>query len=330
MLSFTYNKIHRNIPRPPLPWRSILRKPALNFSTLPPTNQHPKLLSDRRYRIFHKLGWGGYSTVWAARVRLEENYVAIKICMIDHFDLDGPNGTHQCLVFELLGPNIPDLIEACFSIGRLPGKLARDVSKQALIGLDFLHQQTISHGGNPEIGTVHRNDGKALEPGISTYIVRPVRTSTSWPLSNTIKIIDFGESFSPQTVPQTLHTPLTVRAPEVIFGDRLDYRVDLWSLGCMLFELLTGQPPFDRFLITPKILAGQMQEITTMEGDAITDTSGPELQEWLEVYFDHERTADLTREDIAKLGQIIGMLLHFKPSARATTREVLSHPWFRD
>ena len=87
--------------------------------------------------------------------------------------------------------------------------------------------------GNPEIGHVHRSDGKALEPGIPEYIVRPAGTH-SWPLSNIIKIVDFDESFLQQTVPQTLHTPLTVRAPEVIFGDHLDYRVDLWSLGCLV------------------------------------------------------------------------------------------------
>lgn len=87
--------------------------------------------------------------------------------------------------------------------------------------------------GKPEIGHVHRSDGKALEPGIPEYVVRPAGTHW-WPLSNIIKIVDFGESFLQQTAPQTLHTPLTVRAPEVIFGDHLDYRADLWSLGCLV------------------------------------------------------------------------------------------------
>lgn len=89
--------------------------------------------------------------------------------------------------------------------------------------------------GQPEIGLVQRSDGKALEPGVPEYIVRPALYRThSWRTSNQIKIIDFGESFLHSTVPQTLHTPLPVRAPEVIFGDRLDYRVDLWSMGCMV------------------------------------------------------------------------------------------------
>jgi len=46
-------------------------------------------------------------------------------------------------------------------------------------------------------------------------------------LAPTIKIIDFGRSFSSTAVPQKLHTPLPVRAPEVLFKDSIDYRVDL-------------------------------------------------------------------------------------------------------
>jgi serine/threonine-protein kinase SRPK3 len=49
-----------------------------------------------------------------------------------------------------------------------------------------------------------------------------------------IKIVDFGESFSKDDIPETLHTPLCVRAPEVFFEEKLDYRVYLWSMGCMV------------------------------------------------------------------------------------------------
>jgi serine/threonine protein kinase len=92
--------------------------------------------------------------------------------------------------------------------------------------------------GTPEIGYVQRRDGKNLEPGIPEYIVKPISYRThSWNSTQTIKIIDFGESFLRTTVPQTLHTPLPVRAPEVIFQDRIDHRVDLWSMGCMVSEV---------------------------------------------------------------------------------------------
>lgn len=203
--------------------------------------------------------------------------------MLDEFDLKGPNGSHKCLVYELLGPNIPDIIDAHFPEGRLPGKLAKVIAKQRLIGLDSLHQRNIGHGGNslplqnfeqfspnidlhtrnlaftmpcmdnvteekfiemlgnPEIGYVQRRDGEDLEPGIPEYIVKPTSYRTHfWNSAQTIKMIDFGESFLCSAVPQTLHTPLPVRAPEVIFQDHFDHRVDLWSMGCMVGEISRG------------------------------------------------------------------------------------------
>lgn len=96
--------------------------------------------------------------------------------------------------------------------------------------------------GRPEIGYVRRSDGKDLEPGIPEYIVRPTSYRTyPWDSTQSIKIIDFGESFLCTTVPKTLHTPLPVRAPEVIFQDHIDYRVDLWSMGCMVGEIICGR-----------------------------------------------------------------------------------------
>lgn len=203
--------------------------------------------------------------------------------LLDNFDLKGPNGSHKCLVYELLGPNVPDTIDTRFPDGRLPGKLAKVIAKQCLIGLDGLHQRTIGHGGKslflemlymvwhlpsidlhtrnlaftmpyiddlseerfirmlgkPDIGYVQKRencDRKCLEPGIPEYIVRPASRQTLWNPAQTVKILDFGESFLHTTISKTLHTPLSLRAPEVIFRDRIDHRVDLWSMGCMVGE----------------------------------------------------------------------------------------------
>jgi serine/threonine-protein kinase SRPK3 len=71
--------------------------------------------------------------------------------MTDDFDLTGPNGSHKCLVFDLVGPNIPDITETYFSDGRLPGDLAKRIAKQALIGLESLHQHKICHGGRSSV-----------------------------------------------------------------------------------------------------------------------------------------------------------------------------------
>lgn len=71
--------------------------------------------------------------------------------MVDDFSLEGPNGTHLCLVLELLGPSLPDTIDACFSDGRLPGTLAKTIAKQVVSGVQFLHQEGIGHGGRSDL-----------------------------------------------------------------------------------------------------------------------------------------------------------------------------------
>ncbi|KAL8726817.1 MAG: hypothetical protein Q9181_005914 [Wetmoreana brouardii] len=282
--------------------------------------------------------------------------------MLDHFRLSGPNGTHDCLVLELLGQSVPELLEARHHDHRLPGHLAKRIAKQALIGLDFLHQQYIAHGDihtrnlvssipnlnsegeeelmqklkSPVIGAAQRKDGRPLEPGMPEYLVRPTHYPTDQASSlKSIRIIDFGESFFDTGIPDTLHTPLVVRAPEIIFHDRLDFRVDLWTMGCMsiynewqLFELVTGQPPFDSFMVNPTSLIRQVLDSTGEElperwqptwramESAQRDEYGqtPRLQPWLEeLYFDGEGDNGLTREDIAKVGELIRKMLQLEP-----------------
>lgn len=67
--------------------------------------------------------------------------------MLNHFELHGPNGTHDCLVFEFLGPNAADLLDARFQGERLPEKLTITIAKHALLGLDYLHTHNIERGG---------------------------------------------------------------------------------------------------------------------------------------------------------------------------------------
>jgi len=102
---------------------------------------------------------------------------------------------------------------------------------------EFLHEL-----GRPELSAVTRKDGKPLGPNMPTFLVEPTSfPNFLYPLPSQVKIIDFGESFFSGDVPDTLHTPLPVRPPEVIFGDKLDYRVDLWTAGCLVSEIATRE-----------------------------------------------------------------------------------------
>jgi serine/threonine-protein kinase SRPK3 len=92
----------------------------------------------------------------------------------------------------------------------------------------------MSHFKAPETAEVYREDGEAHESGVPKYMVWPVRLrvpSFSSPPPHAC-LIDFGEAFTANDKPETLHTPMALRPPEVLFEDTWDYRVDLWSVGC--------------------------------------------------------------------------------------------------
>ena len=109
---------------------------------------------------------------------------------------------------------------------------------------DMSEEAFISMMGKPEIRPVQRVDGQSFsEPGVPDYIVQSASYQKPILMSlDTVKIIDFGQSFLPTCVPQTLRTPLPVRPPEVIFNsETLDYHVDLWGMGCMVRKPLLLQ-----------------------------------------------------------------------------------------
>lgn len=163
-------------------------EPVKNYR---PGGYHPVRLGDHvdhgRYKILHKLGWGAFSTVWAAKDKESGKNVAVKILQAaasgketgelrllrflreqqrDHpgyghianlqhdFREKGPNGIHQCLVLDLTGPSIQDFVAKHTEKGRLPGRSAVSVARQTLQAISRLHQQEIGHGGGYHCGSV--------------------------------------------------------------------------------------------------------------------------------------------------------------------------------
>ncbi|KAK6586174.1 hypothetical protein PZA11_001231 [Diplocarpon coronariae] len=149
-----------------------------------PGGFHPVHLDDvfkrGRYIVVHKLGHGGFATVWLGRDTVRERYVALKILaarlsrdcpeveilrrlkqsedhegkpfvmsLLDHFWIDGPNGKHLCVVSEVGGPSIKQFNDCPgFTSGtrRLRGVVARKVALQATKGLAYIHSTGIVHG----------------------------------------------------------------------------------------------------------------------------------------------------------------------------------------
>ncbi|KAK2589943.1 hypothetical protein QQS21_012377 [Conoideocrella luteorostrata] len=172
-----------------------------------PGGFHPVHLGDRfdggRYRIAHKLGAGGFSTVWLARDEKRDKWMALKVVDAEHsastavksaishsllaecgtacvagpqeqFTLDGPNGRHLCLVLPVLGPSLSEL-SYCFSC-RLTPSFARRAAYQATKAVADLHSQGLCHGdvttGNLLLGISDINYYD--EDGIYRLFGRPV------------------------------------------------------------------------------------------------------------------------------------------------------------
>jgi serine/threonine-protein kinase SRPK3 len=145
-----------------------------------PGGFHPVHLGDvydnKRYRIVHKLGAGGFSTVWLARDESENKWVALKIVVADHstsvadkgllfhhaasnnlsieatfvaenrrFTIEGPNGRHLCLVLPVFGPSASRLSSGFDS--RLKPWLSRRAGYQATKAVAELHAGGLCHGG---------------------------------------------------------------------------------------------------------------------------------------------------------------------------------------
>ena len=152
------------------------------FEEYVPGGYHPTLIGDTfcsgRYTVVHKLGFGGYSTIWLAWDQQRRRYVSLKILtaraspdsheadvlgymmksdpthagkqfippLLDQFSFHGPNGHHRCLVGVPAGCSIAKSKEDSTNF-MFPPDAARSTVAQLLLGLSYLHRNGICHGG---------------------------------------------------------------------------------------------------------------------------------------------------------------------------------------
>jgi serine/threonine-protein kinase len=215
-----------------------------------------------RYRIARKLGEGAMGAVYEAEHILIHRRVALKVLLptvaerggalhrfereaqaagrigsphivevLDMGDLAAPDGsgTARFIVMELLeGETLQQRLDV---LGRLTPVEIATIACQVLAGLGAAHAADI----------VHRD----LKPA-NVFLVRGRA-------GDFVKILDFGVSkFASlgedmhQTAPgATLGTPYYMSPEQAKGSPRIDHRSDLYSVGVMLYETVTGQVPFD-------------------------------------------------------------------------------------
>lgn len=144
-----------------------------------PGGFHPVHLDEyydnNRYRVVHKLGAGGFSTVWLAQDVPDRRWVGLKFIVADEsenynarssaiiadpilassellvtpereFWVNGPNGRHLCFVLPFVGPNLSTLSAGIYS--RISSRFAANLSKQAAQAMQLLHSRDRCHGNS--------------------------------------------------------------------------------------------------------------------------------------------------------------------------------------
>lgn len=207
------------------------------------------LLADR-YRLDELVGRGGMGEVWRAEDKVLRRSVAVKLLLPHRADetaaerfrreaqaaarLSHPNvvavydfGTHEdslFLVMELVDGRT--LTQELAERGPLPPAEAVAGIAQAAAGLAAAHGQ----------GLVHRD----IKPGNLLLMA-----------DGTVKVADFGiarfisETETELTGAGQLVGTTYYLAPERAKGDPAGPESDIYSLGCVLYQLVTGRPPFD-------------------------------------------------------------------------------------
>tara|TARA_B100001123_G_scaffold135064_1_gene156665 strand:+ start:920 stop:2833 length:1914 start_codon:yes stop_codon:yes gene_type:complete len=213
------------------------------------TTQEPTVFNDR-YELHRQIARGGMADVYLARDLLLDRPVAIKV-LFDQFskdkqfverfrreaqraaNLNHPNivsvfdwgeerGTYFIVMEYVEGRSLAEIIKTEGSIH--PDKVA-EISSEVAAALSFAHRN----------GIVHRD----VKPG--NVLVAP---------NGHIKVADFGIARALTNVQSELTQAGTVMgtatyiSPEQAQGMEIDPRSDLYSLGVMIYEMLSGRPPF--------------------------------------------------------------------------------------
>ncbi|KAH0996438.1 hypothetical protein GBA52_020302 [Prunus armeniaca] len=200
------------------------------------------------YVLISEVGEGSFSRVWKAVHRESGEVVALKQVFLSRLNRHLKN----CLDCEIrflssvCHPNIVRLLKAfqnegCIFLvlefcnggnlaayirqhGRVQEQIARKFMQQLGAGLEILHSHHIIHRDlKPENILLSHSDDDAV-----------------------VKVADFGlsRSLHPGDYAETVCGSPLYMAPEVLQFERYDGKVDMWSVGVILFELLNGCPPF--------------------------------------------------------------------------------------
>ncbi|KAI8462996.1 MAG: kinase-like domain-containing protein [Monoraphidium minutum] len=333
-----------------------------------------------RYKILSKFGEGTFGRVLECWDRRRKEYVAVKIvrnvdkyrhaAMIElevlntlesndplakrkcvhlkeWFDYRG----HVCMVFEKLGPSLYDFLRRN-DYQPFPLAVVQSVARQLLEAVAFMHELRLVHTDlKPENILLRGAEYMRLPPVEGTAgeggAARPHRRV---PRVAEIRVIDFGSATFEDGYHSSVVSTRHYRAPEVILGLGWSFPCDLWSAGCILVELATGDALFQthenlEHLAMMQQVLGPVPESMAYRADkhsAKYFTGGrldwPEgaasrksvravnklrdLQALLS-----ERCDTVGGQGVEELVDLVKAMLQYEPSQRMSAAATLSHPF---
>ncbi|HYF83166.1 MAG TPA: Stk1 family PASTA domain-containing Ser/Thr kinase [Clostridia bacterium] len=207
-----------------------------------------RVLGDR-YEVMEKIGGGGMALVYKAKCRLLNRFVAIKVLrseftedeefvkkfrreaqsaaslshpnIVGIYDVGTENSNYYIVMEYIKGQTLKELIK---SKGTLGVEYATNIAIQICYALDHAHKNHIVHRDIKSHNILIRED-------------------------NSVKVTDFGiaRAVSSSTITNTGNVIGSVHyfAPEQARGGYTDEKSDIYSLGVVMYEMLTGRLPFE-------------------------------------------------------------------------------------
>lgn len=317
--------------------------------------------------------------------------------LLDEFKHFGLNGVHTCLVFEPMGPSVDSMVEELPQFNprkwgmkfRYPPRMAKSILKQSLQALAFLHKLNIAHGdfqpGNmlfalddidskPEdvLRQEENEQTGSISPPVKRLdvkkdlwaprylcITQPLTPFTPYTEGFKIKLSDMGGAYFLTDPPKKPLTPRGLRAPEMVLMGTVNESPYIWSFGCLVFELMTGQPLFcvpadeleddDHLLSLSKRLGPLPDELYkqwknsswyytpdrklynnrlggVVGGEPYMPDAAPIS---MEEAFDNT-SPEIDEEEAGKGKALIRWILQYDPAKRPSAAEILRDPWFSE
>ncbi|KAH1028000.1 hypothetical protein HUJ05_001409 [Dendroctonus ponderosae] len=256
--------------------------------------------------------------------------VHLCVKMLDWFDYHG----HMCIAFEMLGLSVFDFLKDN-NYQPYPLEQVRHIAYQLCYSVLFLHDNKLTHTDlKPEnILFVDSEFELVYNSKKRRDVMRVAKTD--------VRLIDFGSATFDHEHHSTIVSTRHYRAPEVILELGWSQPCDVWSIGCILFELYLGITLFqthdnrEHLAMMQRILGEFPQRMArktktkyfykgrldwdekSSAGRYVRDNCKPLLRYKQSDDPDHNYLFDL-----------VFKMLDYEPSERITLRDALKHPFF--